>query len=78
MIGLTVDLDRLFAFRRQRSSQLGAMTRSAYTDPAKIEAEIHTAHQVFRRGGFYVLNVTDKTVEASADEIIKRISRSPR
>jgi regulator of PEP synthase PpsR (kinase-PPPase family) len=78
VIGLTVDLDRLFAFRRQRSSQLGALTRSAYADPAKIEEEIRAAHQIFRRGGFYVLNVTDKTVEASADEIIKRISRSSR
>ena len=27
---------------------------------------------LFREGGFYVINVTDKTIEASADEIIKR------
>jgi len=74
VIGLTLDLDRLLAFRRRRISQLGIPAQSTYTDPAKIEEEIRVAQNVFRKGGFYIMDVTDKTVEVSADEVIKRIS----
>ena len=76
VIGLTLDLDRLLAFRRRRISQLGIPAQSSYTDPARIEEEISVAHNVFRKGGFYTINVTDKTVEVSADEVIRWISRN--
>jgi len=74
VIGLKLDLDRLLAFRRRRISQLGIPAQSAYTDPDRLEEEMRAAQNVFQRGGFYVINVTDKTVEVSADEVIKRIS----
>ncbi len=76
VIGLTLDLDRLLAFRRRRISQLGIPAQSPYTDPARIEEEINVAQSVFRKGGFYTINVTDKTVEVSADEMIRRISQT--
>lgn len=76
VIGLKLDLDRLLAFRRRRISQLGIPAQSAYTDPDRLEEEIRAAQNVFQRGGFYVINVTDKTVEVSADEVIKRISQT--
>lgn len=75
VIGLTLDLDRLLAFRRRRIGQLGIPAQSAYIDPERVEEELRIAHDVFRKGGFFVINVTDKTVEVSADEIIKRISQ---
>lgn len=76
VIGLTIDLDRLLTFRRRRISQLGIPAQSPYTDPARIEEEIRVAHDVFRKGGFYIINVTDKTVEVNADEVIRRIGRT--
>jgi len=75
VIGLTIDLDRLLTFRRQRSSLLGISSETNYADPEEVEEELRTARKVFRRGGFFTLNVTDKTLEASADEVIKRINR---
>jgi [pyruvate, water dikinase]-phosphate phosphotransferase / [pyruvate, water dikinase] kinase len=75
VIGLKIDLDRLLTFRRRRISQLGIPAQSAYTDPERIEEELRLAQSVFRKGGFYIINVTDKTVEVSADEVIKRISQ---
>jgi regulator of PEP synthase PpsR (kinase-PPPase family) len=75
VIGLTIDPGRLLAFRRQRSSLLGISVGASYADPEQVEEELRTARKVFRQGGFYVLNVTDKTLEASADEVIKRINR---
>jgi regulator of PEP synthase PpsR (kinase-PPPase family) len=75
VIGLTIDPNRLLAFRRQRSSLLGISAGASYADPEQVEEELRAARKVFRQGGFYVLNVTDKTLEASADEVIKRINR---
>lgn len=75
VIGLTIDLERLIGVRRQRSSKLGAPAQWAYADPSGVVDELQTAQRIFRRGGFAVLDVTDKTVEATADEIIRRISR---
>ena len=47
----------------------------SYTDPAKLYDELDMARQVFRRGGFAIVDVTNKPVEESADEIIAIISR---
>jgi hypothetical protein len=74
VIGLKIDLDRLLTFRRRRLGQLGIPGQSAYTDPARIEEELEFAQSVFQKGGFFTIDVTDKTVEVSADEVIKRIS----
>jgi len=41
----------------------------------RIEEELRLARSVFRKGGFFTINVTDKTVEVNADEVIKRISQ---
>ena len=69
------ELDRLLIFRRQRSSALGISPETNYANPEAVEEELRTARKVFRRGGFFMLNVTDKTLEASADEVIKHINR---
>jgi regulator of PEP synthase PpsR (kinase-PPPase family) len=75
---LTIDLDRLLIYRRQRSRHVGMPSGTAYTDPAAVEEELRAAQRVFREGGFPVIDVTDKTVEAGADEIIKRIGSQSR
>ncbi len=74
VVGLAIDLDRLLNFRRQRSTEMGISQNLPYADPARIAAELDFAQQVFRRGRFIVINVTDKTVEASANEIINRVT----
>ncbi len=73
VIGLTIDIDRLLTIRRQRSRTMGMAGASNYTHPGKVEEEIRLARQVYRRGRFHVIDVTHKPVEASADEVIKRI-----
>jgi regulator of PEP synthase PpsR (kinase-PPPase family) len=73
VVGLTIDPDQLVMFRRQRFSRLGAPGSSAYVDPDAIRAEIEGALRFFRQQGFYVIDVTDKTIEASADDVLKRI-----
>ena len=73
VVGLLIDIDRLLAFRTRRARLLGMATNGPYTNPARIEEEMKAARQIFRRGRFHVIDVTDKPVEASADEIIRWI-----
>ena len=75
VVGLTIDLDRLLTFRRQRSSLLGISPETNYAKLEEVEEELRVARKVFRQGGFFTLNVTDKTLEASADEVIRHINR---
>ena len=56
--------------RQQRQRRLGAPGPSAYTDPAAIYEELEAAQRVFQQGRFTVVDVTDKPIETSADEII--------
>lgn len=64
--------------RQQRQRRLGAPGPSAYTDPAAIYEELEAAKRVFQRGRFTVVDVTDKPIETSADEIIGRVTRQLR
>ncbi len=76
VIGLMISLDRLVEARRQRTSQLGVSAQSGYADPLRIESELRNARKLFHQGGFHVMDVTDMTVEESADEIIRRVERT--
>lgn len=73
VVGLIIELDRLLTFRRQRSSQMGISRTLPYADPTRIAEELDFARRIYRRGRFTIIDVTDKTVEASANEIIARI-----
>jgi regulator of PEP synthase PpsR (kinase-PPPase family) len=72
VIGLTIDPEQLLVYRRQRQARLGVSQISPYTDPEVIREEIRNAKKIFLQGGFEVINMTDKTIEQGADEIIRR------
>jgi regulator of PEP synthase PpsR (kinase-PPPase family) len=74
VIGLTIDPEQLLVFRRQRQSRLGIKESSTYTDLETIEEEIQAAKKVYRRGNFQIVNMTDKTIEQGADEIIRKLA----
>ena len=73
VMGLTISEERLLLFRRQRSSTLGLDRPTSYIDPSRVAEELSYAEALFRRGRFEVIDVTDKTVEASANELILRL-----
>jgi regulator of PEP synthase PpsR (kinase-PPPase family) len=78
VIGLTVEPDQLLQYRRRRQQQLGAPGPSVYADPNAIEEEVQEALKVFRRGGFKIIDMTEKTIEQGADEIIRHLSHITR
>src|SRR5512143_2306390 len=73
VIGLTIRPDQLIVFREQRYARLGVSAPIDYVAPRRIAEEVQAALKVFRRGRFAVIDVTDKPIETSADEIIKLI-----
>jgi regulator of PEP synthase PpsR (kinase-PPPase family) len=75
VIGLTMEPGQLVFHRQQRRRRLGAPGLEAYTDPGAIYEELEAARGIFRRHGFTVIDVTDKPIEASANQVIELITR---
>jgi [pyruvate, water dikinase]-phosphate phosphotransferase / [pyruvate, water dikinase] kinase len=75
VFGLTIEPGQLLQYRQQRQRQLGAPGASTYTDPKAIFEEVQAALKVFRRGKFTVIDMTDKTIELGADEIIRNLAQ---
>jgi [pyruvate, water dikinase]-phosphate phosphotransferase / [pyruvate, water dikinase] kinase len=74
VFGLTVEPGRLLQYRLRRQRQLGAPGPSAYVDPQAVYEEVEEAQKLFRRSGFRIIDMTDKTIELGADEIIRHLS----
>ncbi len=76
-VGLTIEPDQLLSYRRQRQARFGVSGATEYTDLDAIEDELRYAKSIFKRCGISVLDMTDKTIEMAADEIIRRIENRP-
>lgn len=76
VFGLTIDPHALVNFRLRRQRHIGAPGSSSYTDPVAVYEEIQDALKLFRQNGFTVINMTNKTIELGADEIIHHLSQS--
>ena len=74
VIGLTVEPGQLLQYRLRRQKLLGAPGPSAYADPQAVYEEVQEALKIFRRGGFTIVDMTEKTIEMGADEIIRHLS----
>jgi len=75
VVGLTVEPGQLIAYRHWRQSRLGAGSVTAYTDPAAIYGEVEEAAEYCRRSGFALIDVTDKPIESSAEEVTTIVTR---
>jgi len=75
VIGVTIDPQQLLVFRRLRQQRLGTGKPSIYTDREHIEDELRHANMIFRQGGFPVINITDKSIEEAADEVLALLRR---
>jgi regulator of PEP synthase PpsR (kinase-PPPase family) len=78
VIGLTVEPDQLLEYRARRQKLLGAPGPSPYADLEAIYQELEAALKVFRKGGFKIVDMTNKTIEQAADEIIRHLARLSR
>jgi [pyruvate, water dikinase]-phosphate phosphotransferase / [pyruvate, water dikinase] kinase len=75
VVGLTVSPDRLEQVRRARI--LGADVAgisAAYADPEAIKAELNTARRLFADRGWPVLDVTRRSIEETAAELMNMLT----
>jgi regulator of PEP synthase PpsR (kinase-PPPase family) len=75
VVGLTIDVDSLQQHRSWRQRAMQGTAGVAYTATEELYEEIDYARHVFRKGGFAVVNVTNRPIEETADEVIALISR---
>lgn len=75
VFGLLVDPGELVSFRQYRHQRLGLGARGSYSDPKILHEELDYAREIFQRGHFSIVDVTDKPIEESAEEIVSRITR---
>jgi regulator of PEP synthase PpsR (kinase-PPPase family) len=75
IVGLTKDPDSLAETRRQRMQFLNPDARTAYTDPEGVRAEVQEARRFFAKLGCPVIDVTRRSIEETAAEIIMLLNR---
>lgn len=74
VVGLLIDARRLLEIRTARLRNLGNVPRGTYADQEKIEEELDYCRQLYRRHPeWLVIDVTRKSVEESASEIIQKL-----
>lgn len=75
VVGLTIDPEVLTHHRRWRQESFRGNASHSYTDEYALAEEIAYARRIFRQGGFAVVNVTNKPIEETADQVIALITR---
>jgi len=77
IVGLLIDPKRLVEIRTSRLLNMGQSPRGSYNDFQQVEDEISSCRQLYRKHPeWYVLNITNKSVEEAASEIMRRMDLS--
>lgn len=72
-VGLVIDEDKLNKIRKERLQQLGLNDTAQYAKNERIKEEIIHFKKIVARIGCPVIDVSDKAIEETANEIIKYI-----
>lgn len=74
VVGLLAEPDQLVLYRHRRQEKMSYHRQTDYARPDDIREEMDYARRIFQRGHFAVLDVSDKPIEESADEVISLVS----
>lgn len=75
IIALNINVEQLIAHRRMRRDTLGVQDITGYADREEIEREIGEARKYYINHGYSMIDVSNKPIENSAEEIIEMITR---
>lgn len=75
MVGLTIDPSQLWHHRKYRERRLKGVTLSNYVDPVNLYEEINEVARMLKREGIKLIDVTNKPIETSADEVVELVNR---
>jgi regulator of PEP synthase PpsR (kinase-PPPase family) len=76
VVGLTISSEVLSHHRRWRQQAFQGNAARSYYEEDELEEELAYARRIFRQGGFPTVNVTNKPIEETADQVIALISRT--
>ena len=74
LVGLTITPELLVEHRRHREASLGVLPRR-YAEFDRVFLEVESAREYFRRRRLPTVDVTNKPIEASAREVVNRVTR---
>lgn len=75
VVALTKDAERLVQIRRNRLRLLNQGEETSYTDPEQVRAELTEARRLYSRRGWPVIDVTRRSIEETAAEILMLLAR---
>jgi regulator of PEP synthase PpsR (kinase-PPPase family) len=70
VFGLTLSISTLITQRSKRLARMGNVSLDSYVEPREVREEIDYAESIFRKGGFTIIDVTNKPIESSSNEIV--------
>jgi regulator of PEP synthase PpsR (kinase-PPPase family) len=76
VVGLTVSPDRLIEIRRNRLLSLHEERQSAYIESEAVRAEIVRARRLFDRQRWPVIDVTRRSIEETAAQVVNILNAS--
>ena len=74
MFGLDISIIYLIAQRANRVNRINMSLETDYIDRRKVRQELDYAKKIFTAGEFTVLNVTNKPIEYTANQIITMVT----
>lgn len=77
IIGLTISPTRLWKIRQNREGRFG-LKKTSYSSLDKVEQEVRYAENIMKHLGCPIIDVSQKAIEETADEILKKIGREDR
>jgi len=75
VIALNINSEQLLAHRKMRQEGLGADDIYTYAGKKDVEKEIRLAQKYYITKGFSMIDVSNKPIETSAEEIVEMITR---
>ncbi len=70
VFGLNINLNHLVIQRQKRWKSFGNLPNTNYIDSRSVGRELQHANFLFKRGGFTKINISNKAIESTANEII--------
>ena len=78
IVGLVAAPDRIVQIRQQRLENLNERTATDYISPDRVRDELRDAKRTFARKGVPVVDVTRRSIEETAAQILNLYNRSRR
>ena len=74
VFGLDISIIFLIAQRANRVHRMNMAEDSDYIDRRKVRDELDLAKRIFQKGGFTILNVTNKPIEYTANQVVTMVT----